>query len=129
MIADDKFSKWMGLQVEAVGDGYAKLVCTIREEMLNGVGSVHGGVTFALADSAFAFACNSDNNLSVALDVHINFTKAGQAGDVFTVEARRITAGKKTGVYDVRITNQHNQLVAIFKGTCFRTGKEVVSEL
>ena len=96
--------------------------------MMNGVGSVHGGVTFAMADSAFAFACNSYNNISVALDVHISFTKAGKVGDVFTIEAKEVHSSKRTGIYDIKVTNQNNELIALFKGTCFRTGKPLIEE-
>ena len=128
MLDHDKFSEWLGLEVIGLNDGYAKLQATIRPEMMNGVGSVHGGVTFAMADSAFAFACNSYNNISVALDVHISFTKAGRVGDILTIEAKEVHSSKRTGVYDIKVTNQDNDLVALFKGTCFRTGKPLIEE-
>jgi acyl-CoA thioesterase len=100
---------------------------TIRKEMVNGFGIVHGGLPFSLADSAFAFACNNRNNLSVALDVTITFTKAVNVGDVLTAEAKEIHNGKSTGVYLIQVTNQRNEIVSLFKGTCFRTGKELIS--
>lgn len=128
MLSQDKFTEWLGLQVIEVKEGYAKLQAKIRPEMLNGVGTVHGGVTFAMADSAFAFSCNMYNNISVALDVHISFTKAGKEGDVFTIESKEVHSSKKTGVYDIKVTNQHDELVALFKGTCFRTGKQLIAE-
>lgn len=128
MLSQDKFSEWLGLQVIEVKEGYAKLQAKIRPEMLNGVGTVHGGVTFAMADSAFAFSCNMYNNISVALDVHISFTKAGKEGDVFTIESHEVHSSKRTGVYDIKVTNQHDELVALFKGTCFRTGKQLIQE-
>ena len=128
MLDHDKFSEWLGLEVIEVKPGYAKLQAAIRSEMMNGVGSVHGGVTFAMADSAFAFACNSYNNISVALDVHISFTKAGKVGDVFTIEAKEVHSSKRTGIYDIKVTNQNNELIALFKGTCFRTGKRLIEE-
>lgn len=127
MLAGDKFSEWLGIDVISAEKGYCKLTCAIRPEMLNGVGTVHGGVTFAMADSAFAFACNMENNISVALDVHMSFTKAGFAGDVFTVEAKEVFSGRKTGVYDIRITNQDEVLIGLFKGTCYRTGKPLIN--
>jgi acyl-CoA thioesterase len=98
----------------------------IREEMVNGFGIVHGGIPFSLADSAFAFACNNRNNLSVALDVTITFTKAVHIGDVLTAEAKEVHNGRSTGVYLITVTNQKNEQVALFKGTCFRTGKTLV---
>ena len=98
----------------------------VRKEMVNGFGIVHGGLPFSLADSAFAFACNNRNNLSVALDVTITFTKAVNIGDELTAEAKEFHNGKSTGVYLITVTNQKNEQVAFFKGTCFRTGKKLV---
>ena len=99
---------------------------TVRPEMLNGFGISHGGIAFSLADSAFAFACNSRNNLSVALDTSINFTKPTYPGDVLTAEATELHNGNSTGLYQISITNQRGHLVAAFKGTCFRTRKKLV---
>jgi acyl-CoA thioesterase len=127
MMQHDAFSQWLGIQVIEIREGYSKLQMTLRDEMLNGFGVIHGGVTFSLADSALAFACNNRNNLSVALDVSITFTKTGKPGDVFTAEAREIHNGRSTGLYLIEVTNQHNQPVATFKGTCFRTGKELIT--
>lgn len=126
MMQNDLFSKWMGLEVLEVKEGYSKVRMTIRKEMLNGFGIVHGGLAFSLADSAFAFACNNRNNISVALDVTITFTKAVNVGDVLTADAKEIHNGKSTGVYIITITNQKNEQVAFFKGTCFRTGKPLI---
>lgn len=127
MMENDAFSQWMGLQVLEVREGYSKVQMTIRKEMLNGFGIVHGGLAFSLADSAFAFACNNRNNISVALDVTITFTKAVNVGDILTAEAKEIHNGKSTGVYLITITNQKNEQVAFFKGTCFRTGKSLIT--
>ncbi len=126
MMENDFFSQWMGVEVLEVREGYSRIKMTIREEMVNGFGIVHGGLPFSLADSAFAFACNNRNNLSVALDVTITFTKAVNVGDVLTAEAKEIHNGRSTGVYLVSIFNQKNEQVALFKGTCFRTGKTLV---
>jgi acyl-CoA thioesterase len=76
MIDHDLFSQWMGIEVLEIKEGYSRIQMTIRKEMVNGFGIIHGGLPFSLADSAFAFACNNRNNLSVALDVTITFTKA-----------------------------------------------------
>ena len=126
MMQNDSFSQWMGLEVLGVKEGYSKVRMTIRKEMVNGFGIVHGGLAFSLADSAFAFACNNRNNISVALDVTITFTKAVNVGDVLTAEAKEIHNGRSTGVYLITITNQNNEQVAFFKGTCFRTGKPLL---
>jgi acyl-CoA thioesterase len=126
MMENDFFSQWMGVEVLEVREGYSRIRMTIRKEMVNGFGIVHGGLPFSLADSAFAFACNNRNNLSVALDVTITFTKAVNVGDVLTAEAKEIHNGRSTGVYLVSIINQKNEQVALFKGTCFRTGKKLV---
>jgi acyl-CoA thioesterase len=127
MMKDDLFSQWLGIEVLAVKEGYSQIKMTVRKEMINGFGIVHGGVAFSLADSAFAFACNNRNNLSVALDTSINFTKPVHVGDELTAEAKEIHNGKSTGLYHISITNQKNHIVAIFKGTCFRTGRTLIS--
>ena len=115
-----------GMEVLEVKEGYSKVRMTIRKEMINGFGIVHGGLAFSLADSAFAFACNNRNNFSVALDVTITFTKAVNVGDVLTAEAKENHNGRSIGVYLISITNQNNEQVGFFKGTCFRTGKSLL---
>jgi acyl-CoA thioesterase len=126
MMQNDSFSQWMGLEVLEVREGYSKVRMVIRKEMVNGFGIVHGGLAFSLADSAFAFACNNRNNISVALDVTITFTKPVNVGDVLTAEAIENHNGRSIGVYLISISNQNDRQVAIFKGTCFRTGKNLV---
>ena len=126
MMENDYFSQWMGVEVIDVKEGYSKIKMTIRKEMVNGFGIVHGGIPFSLADSAFAFACNNRNNLSVALDVTITFTRPVNIGDVLTAEAKEVHNGRSTGVYLITVTSQKNEQVALFKGTCFRTGKKLV---
>lgn len=126
MMKHDLFSRWLGIEVLEVKEGYSKIKMTVRDEMINGFGIVHGGVAFSLADSAFAFACNNRNNLSVALDTAINFTKPVHVGDILTAETKEIHNGKSTGLYHITITNQRDHIVAIFKGTCFRTNKSLI---
>ena len=126
MMQEDAFSQWLGIEVLEVAEGYSKIQMKLRGQMLNGLGVIHGGIAFALADSAFAFACNNRNILSVALDTSINFLKPVHVGDVLTAEASEIHHGKTTGLYQVRITNQHEHLVALFKGTCHRSGKPLI---
>lgn len=126
MMENDLFSQWLGIEVLDVKDGYSKIKMMVREEMINGFGIVHGGIAFALSDSAFAFACNNRNNLSVALDTSINFTKPVHVGDVLIAEAKELHNGKSTGLYHITVTNQRDHVVALFKGTCFRTNKTLV---
>jgi acyl-CoA thioesterase len=128
MLKTDAFSNWLGIEVIEIKEGYSKIQMLVRAEMLNGLGIVHGGIAFSLADSAFAFACNNRNNLSVALDTSINFIKAVHIGDTLIAEAIEMHNGKSTGIYHITITNQNQQTVALFKGTCFRTGKLVMNE-
>lgn len=123
---NDLFSKWLGIEVLEIREGYSKIKMTIRNEMQNGFGIVHGGVTFSLADSAFAFACNNRNNLSLALDASINFIKPVHFGDVLSAEAKELHNGKSTGLYQISISNQNDHVIALFKGTCFRTGKKLL---
>lgn len=123
MLTHDLFSTWLGIAVLDVTAGYSKIKMTVRPEMINGFGIVHGGIAFSLADSAFAFACNNRNVLSVALDTSINFIKPVHVGDMLTAEAKELHNGKSTGLYQITINNQNAHTVAVFKGTCYRTGK------
>jgi acyl-CoA thioesterase len=126
MMKNDLFSQWLGIEIINIAEGYSKLKMTVRKEMMNGLGIVHGGIAFSLADSSFAFACNSRNNLSVALDTSINFLKPVHVGDVLIAEAKEMHNGKSTGLYQITITNQNNHIVGLFKGTCFRTNKKLI---
>ena len=126
ILQKDAFSKWLGIELIDIKEGYSKIKMIVRQEMMNGLNVVHGGIAFSLADSAFAFACNSRNNLSLALETSISFLKPVFANDILTAEAKEIRNGKNTGVYLVEIKNQHEQLIALFKGTCYRTGKGLI---
>lgn len=126
MMSKDAFSRWMGVEVLEVMEGYSRIRMTVRQEMTNGFGIVHGGILFGLADSVFAFACNSRNNLSLAMDNSMNFLKPSLPGDVLTAEAKELHNGRSTGLYYITITNQDNKIIGVFKGNCFRTGKPVV---
>ena len=126
MMKHDLFSQWLGIEVLEIKEGYSKIKMNVRPEMINGFGIVHGGVAFSFADSAFAFACNNRNVLSVALDTSINFLKPVHVGDELIAEALEIHNGRSTGLYQIRIFNQHQHEVAVFKGTCFRTHKTLI---
>ncbi len=125
MLAKDYFSEWMGLEVLKIDYGYCQLKFQIKKEMLNGFGSVHGGIIFSAADSAFAFACNSHGTIAVALDVSITYTKPARQGDWLYIEAQELHVGKKTGLYEIKIINAAHELVALFKGTAYRTNVAV----
>ena len=126
VLLKDSFSKWLGIELVDIKEGYSKIKMLVREEMMNGLNVVHGGIAFSLGDSAFAFACNSRNNLSLALETSISFLKPVFVGDTLIAEAKEIRNGRSTGVYLVEIKNQHEQLIALFKGTCYRTGKNLI---
>lgn len=126
MLETDHFSAWMGVKVIDVKEGYSKIQMTLRKEMLNGFGVAHGGVTFSLADSAFAFACNSDGKVTLALDVSMSYPKAVKEGDTLTAEAKLINKTRKTGLYLVEVFNQQQELVGLFKGTCYKTEKPLL---
>ena len=126
MMEHDLFSQWLGIKVMEIKEGYSKITMTIRKEMINGLGIIHGGVAFSMADSAFAFACNNRNVLSVALDTSINFLKPVHIDDVLIAEAKELHNGRSTGLYHITITNQHEHVVAVFKGTCYRTNKTLI---
>lgn len=116
MYAQDRASQMMGMQVEYMAPGCARVTMTVRADMLNGVGTCHGGFIFTLADSAFAFACNSHNELSVAAGCSIEFLLPGREGDVLTAEAAEQTRSGRTGVYDITVRNQRNETIAVFRG-------------
>lgn len=127
MMKHDLFSQWLGIEVLDVKEGYSRIKMTVRKEMINGFGIVHGGIAFSLADSAFAFACNNRNVLSVALDTSINFIKPVHVDDILTAEAKEVHNGKSTGLYHIEIKNQKGHVVAQFKGLCYRTDKSLIS--
>lgn len=124
MLQNDAFSQWMGIKVLESEPGYCKLSMKVREEMTNGFGVCHGGITFSLADSALAFASNSRGAISLALENNINFTKKVSVGDTLIAETEELQNGRTIGVYKVRVSNQDGELVAEFRGTVYRTGKQ-----
>src|SRR3954465_11654341 len=124
MMAEDKFSQWLGIETVLIEQGHCILKMNVRQEMVNGFGIAHGGIAFSFADSALAFASNAYGRLSVALDCSINFSVAVKIGDVLTATANELSLTNKTGTYLIEITNQKNEKVAFFKGTVYRTSKE-----
>jgi acyl-CoA thioesterase len=125
MLRRDRFTALLGLVIDEIGLGYCKLHYRVTDVMLNGFDIIHGGVLFSASDSALAFACNSHGVLTVALDVNISFTRPARSGETLTVEAQEAHLGNRIGIYDIRTTNEDGELVALFKGTAYRTGKPV----
>lgn len=116
MFANDHASRGLGMQIEAVGPGYARIVMTVRRDMLNGFAICHGGFITTLADSAFAFACNSYNALTVASGIVVDFLAPAHEGDRLLAEGREVSRSGSTGVYDITVTNQHGKTVAVMRG-------------
>ncbi len=116
----DHAARGLGITLEAVGSGTATLVMPVREDMVNGHGTCHGAFIFAIADAAFAYACNSDNHRAVAAAAGIDFLAPVHLGDVLTAHAMRRQQGGRNGLYDVEVTNQHGQTVALFRGRSVR---------
>jgi acyl-CoA thioesterase len=130
MWRDDRASKALGMQVLAVGPGTATLAMTVREDMLNGHDICHGGLVTTLADSAFAFACNAYNEVSVAAGFDVNLLAASKLGDMLTATAQEVSKSGRTGVYDIRVHNQHGEPVAVFRGRSYTIkGKPLVAGL
>jgi acyl-CoA thioesterase len=124
MMAEDKFSQWLGIETMVEEKGRSVLKMKVREEMVNGFGIAHGGICFSFADSALAFASNAYGRLSVALECSISFAVAVNVNDELVCEARELSLTNKTATYHIEISNQKNEKVAFFKGTVYRTSKE-----
>ncbi len=116
MWASDHASKWLGLSLDAVGPGTATLSMTIQKHHLQGHGICHGGFIFTLADSAFAFACNSYNRVAVAQDVNINFLSPGELGEELRAVAKEAGTSGRSSVFDVKVTGGDGRTVALFRG-------------
>ena len=128
MYERDACAQAMGMDIIDMGEGYAVVTMTITPLMLNGHKTCHGGQLFSLADTAFAYACNSQGLAAVASGCAIDFLRPGFAGDKLTATARVKHQGKLTGVYDIEIQNQHQKTVALFRGKSHRTGGSVTGE-
>ena len=124
MMAKDYFSQWLGIEILDVTEGGSKLQMTIREEMLNGFGIAHGGITYSFADSALAFASNSHGQKAVSVETSISHTISLKAGDVIIAEAKEEHCSNKIGIYGIKIyKTSDDSVVALFKGTVYRTSK------
>ena len=123
MMARDAYSKWLGIEVMEIRDGFAKISMKVRPEMLNGHGVAHGGISFSLADSAFAFASNSHGQKAVSIETSINHIKPVNDGDVLVATAEKESISRSLGQYIVRV-HRAGELVALFKGVVFRKQEE-----
>ena len=121
MLAADAFTRWLGAEVLETAPRRSVLRMPVRDDMVNGFGTCHGGVTFALADSAFAFACNTGGTVCVALDVTVSYPNPARAGDVLTAIAEAEAEPRRVGFYRVTVTNQRGEPVALFHGTAYDT--------
>ncbi|MBV1839582.1 MULTISPECIES: hydroxyphenylacetyl-CoA thioesterase PaaI [Photobacterium] len=128
MYSQDGCSNLLSLKIEQMDQGSATVSMTVTRDMLNGFETCHGGMIFSLADSAFAFACNSENQVAVAAGCSIEYVRPGRAGDTLTAVAQARSQGKVTGTYDIEITNQDGKLVALFRGKAHRLGRPVLEE-
>lgn len=126
MYDNDAASQALGAQVTSVAPGQASMTMTVRADMLNGHKTCHGGFIFALADSTFAFACNSRNMVTVASGCSIDYLAPGFEGDVLTARAIEYSLAGRTGVYDVHVSNQDGKRIAIFRGRSYRIKGQVV---
>ena len=124
MYDNDPFSQWLGIECIEIDKGTCVLKMTVRKEMLNGFSIAHGGICYALADSALAFASNSHGKKSVSIETSISHTESVHENDEITAIAREVNLGNKTAIYQITVANQFNKIVALFKGTVYRTSKD-----
>ena len=127
LFANDSASRNLGVGIEDVRPGFARLRMTVRADMLNGHGMCHGGLIFSLADSAFAVACNTHNAVTVAAAASIDFLAPAHVDDELTAEARELWRSKRTGIYEIRVSNQRGETVALFRGRSHCVGGQIVS--
>ena len=127
MFARDRASQALGMRITKVAPGFAVLTMTVRADMLNGHATCHGGFIFSLADSAFAFACNSHNFVTVAAGCSIEFLAPAREGDVLTATGRERALAGRSGVYDIDVTNQLGATIAVFRGKSARIKGHVVA--
>ncbi|MCU7371323.1 hydroxyphenylacetyl-CoA thioesterase PaaI [Paucibacter sp. O1-1] len=127
MFANDRASKALGMEILSIAPGRASLAMTVREDMLNGFEICHGGLITTLADSTFAFACNSHNELTVASGFSVDIVAPGKLGDRLTAVGEEVHLAGRTGVYDITVRNQREELVAVFRGKSYRIkGRPIV---
>ncbi len=122
---EDRAARGMGMELMEVGPGAAKLRMAVREDMANCHGICHGGFIFAVADTAFAYACNSFNHAAVASGADINYVAPAHVGDVLTAHGHARQQGGRNGLYDIEVTNQDGNTIALFRGRSTRIRKPI----
>ena len=122
----DYAAQALGIQLTAIRPGHARMIMTVRRDMVNGHDICHGGMIFTLADTAFAHACNSRNHVTVASGCMIDFVAPARLDDVLTAEAEERSLSGRTGVYDITVTNQRRELIALFRGNSYRIKGHVI---
>ncbi|MGE5791295.1 MAG: hydroxyphenylacetyl-CoA thioesterase PaaI [Bacteroidota bacterium] len=127
MYARDNAAHALAMTLEEIRPGYARMRMTVRPDMLNGHHLAHGGLIFTLADTTFAYACNSHNHVTVAQGATIEFLAPGKAGDVLTAEGHGQHSSGRTGVYDIKVTNQDGRTIALFRGKSFHLGTHILT--
>ena len=127
MYANDAAARGLGITIEEVRPGYARLRMAVVASMINGHDVAHGGLVFTLADTAFAYACNSRNERNVALNASISFVAPARSGETLVAVAHERSRAGRTGVYDVEVTGPDGSTVALFRGTSYRTGGTLVT--
>lgn len=126
MLVSDAFSRWLGITLVSVHPGHCVLTMRVRDDMLNGFGVAHGGIVFSFADSAMAFACNSGEFVTVAVDNQIAYPAAIHVDDTLTADAEEDASTGRLGFYRVTVRNQHDVVVALFRGSVYRTRRSHV---
>ena len=126
MMEKDYCTQWLGAMPMEIKEGYCKLKMTVRKEMLNGYGILHGGIAFTFADSAFAFASNSYGRLAVSINGNMTYAKSAKEGEVLIAEAKALNVNYKTADFDVNVMNEAGKVYYYFRGTVYRKSKEVM---
>ena len=129
MYSRDRAAQALGIKIVRVQPGASLLTMTVRSDMVNGHHICHGGMIFSLADTAFAYACNSYNKNTVASACHIDFLAPGKEGETLEAEAVEQSASGRTGVYDITVRNNHGKTIALFRGKSYRINGEVIAGL
>jgi acyl-CoA thioesterase len=129
MFARDRAAQALGIKIVRVQPGASLLTMTVRSDMVNGHHICHGGMIFSLADTAFAYACNSYNKNTVASACHIDFLAPAKEGETLEAEAVEQSAAGRTGVYDITVRNNHGKTIALFRGKSYRINGEVIAGL
>ena len=128
LYGSDQASQMLGMSIESVAPGSARVTMRVRADMVNGHGICHGGLIFALADSAFAFACNSHGHNTVAAGAAIEFLAPGREGELLTATATERWRAGRSGIYEIEVRNDRDEAIALFRGRCHQIAGRLVNE-